>query len=60
MHNNATYTLLLGNRKINETFSVDGYTFGLKTVTAGTAKAQFKVLKNTTWSNAPGVVMVYT
>ncbi|MFR2944862.1 MAG: hypothetical protein ACLTKZ_06610, partial [Lachnospiraceae bacterium] len=30
------------------------------TVTAGTAKAQFKVLKNTTWSNAPGVVMVYT
>ncbi len=60
MHNNATYTLLLGNRKINETFSVDGYTFGMKTVTAGTAKAQFKVLKNTTWSNAPGVVMVYT
>lgn len=60
MHNNATYTLLLGNRKINETFVVDGYTFGMKTVTAGTAKAQFKVLKNTTWSNAPGVVMVYT
>lgn len=60
MHNNATYTLLLGNRKINETFSVDGYTFGMKTVTAGTAKAQFKVLKNTTWSNAAGVVMVYT
>lgn len=60
MHNNATYTLLLGNRKINETFVVDGYTFGMKTVSAGTAKAQFKVLKNTTWSNAPGVVMVYT
>ena len=60
MHNNATYTLLLGNRKINETFSVDGYTFGMKTVTAGTAKAQFKVLKNTAWSNAAGVVMVYT
>lgn len=60
MHNNATYTLLLGNRKINETFVVDGYTFGMKTVTAGTAKAQFKVLKNTTWSNAAGVVMVYT
>ncbi len=60
MHGNATYTLFSGNRKVNETLLIDGYTFGLKTVTAGTAKAQFKVLKNTTWSNAAGVVMMYT
>ena len=44
MHGNATYTLFSGNRKVNETLLIDGYTFGLKTVTAGTAKAQFKVL----------------
>ena len=60
MHGNATYTLFSGNRKVNEILLIDGYTFGLKTVTAGTAKAQFKVLKNTTWSNAAGVVMMYT